>query len=74
MAINKDINTACQKNLKALFPNFYFFLPRKKQRTFKRKNASFSNKVFCPTFFQKSWWVWVKPTKKDFIDRLINRS
>ena len=38
------------------------------------KNASFSNKVFCLAFFQKSEWVWVKPTKKNFIDKLIIRN
>ena len=26
-----------------------------KKIDFIRKNVSFSNKVFCPTFFQKSW-------------------
>ena len=25
------------------------------------KNASFSSKVFCPTFLQKSWWGAERP-------------
>lgn len=37
------------------------------------KNVSFFNKVFCPTFSQKSWWVWVKPQKKIFLtDYIVN--
>ena len=62
-------HSACQKILRALLSNSYFFLERKKQRTLKAvlilstaylqiKKLNFIQKVFGQAFFKKLVGVW----------------